>query len=154
MAKARAIPDLDPGDPYRVVAARVIEVRMAEVLEHADGVRDLGEIENLHSMRVATRRLRAALEIFRPCFDAEAFKPALADVKALADALGERRDRDVALELLDEFAEGLPAADRRGVGGLVDEFRDEQIVANDAIEPWVAPERLAALSERVEGLVR
>ena len=32
------------------------------------GVLDVGDIERVHDMRVATRRLRAALEIFGPCF--------------------------------------------------------------------------------------
>ena len=49
-------------------------------------------------MRVATRRLRAAIEVFWPCFPPKQGKRILAEVKALADALGERRDRDVAID--------------------------------------------------------
>ena len=48
-------------------------------------------------MRVASRRLRAVLEIYEPCFPRKALHDVLADVKALADALGERRDPDVHL---------------------------------------------------------
>ena len=70
-------------------------VRAEEVFEHSDGVLDSGEIDRLHDMRVATRRLRAAMEVFEPCFPRKRFRKALKDVKALADALGERRDRDV-----------------------------------------------------------
>ena len=55
-------------------------------------------------MRVATRRLRAALEVFEPCFPRKRHRKALKRVKALADALGERRDRDVAIEFLERFA--------------------------------------------------
>ncbi len=121
MAKAREIPDLDPGDPYGEVAVRVVAVRAAEVVEHAHDVLDLTEIERLHAMRVATRRLRAALEIFEPCFPEEDHAVVLAEVKALADALGERRDRDVSIEMLERFAEGLAAPDRRGIAGLVAE---------------------------------
>ena len=55
----------------------------------------LAEIERVHDMRVATRRLRAALEVFEPCFPGKAHAAVLRQVKALADALGERRDRDV-----------------------------------------------------------
>ena len=50
----------------------MIEVRAGEVFEHADGVLDLDEIEPVHDMRVATRRLRAALEVFEPCFPVSA----------------------------------------------------------------------------------
>ena len=56
-------------------------------------------------MRVATRRLRAALEVFGPASRPSRLKQVLAEVKALADALGERRDRDVAIAALGSFAE-------------------------------------------------
>ena len=51
-------------------------------------------------MRVATRRLRAVLEIYAPCFPRDEFSVVLRDVKALADALGARRDPDVQLAAL------------------------------------------------------
>ena len=153
MAKAREIPGLDPGDAYGAVAVRVVEVRAAEVIEHADGVLDTTDIERLHAMRVATRRLRAALEIFAPCFPAEEHAEALAEVKQLADVLGERRDRDVAIEMLGGFVEGLAAADRRGIAGLTERIRDEQRSVNDELAPRIAPERLDALSARLNELV-
>ena len=64
-------------------------------------VLDIGDIERVHDMRVATRRLRAALEVFEPCFPKKRLSAALSEVKALADALGERRDRDVTIAALD-----------------------------------------------------
>ena len=57
-------------------------------------------------MRVATRRLRAALEIFEPCFPRKRHRKALKKVKALADALGERRDADVEIALLEGLRRG------------------------------------------------
>jgi CHAD domain-containing protein len=152
LAKAREIPDLDPGDPYGAVANRVVKVRAAEIVDHADGVLDLTDIERLHAMRVSTRRLRAALEIFEPCFPEEDHTAALAEVKALADALGERRDRDVSIEMLVRFAEGLAAPDRRGIAGLIARIRGEQESVNDELAPMVAPERLDALSSRIAEL--
>ncbi len=71
MAKAKPIPDLSAEQSYAEVAARIVAVRAAELTEHAQGVLDTGDIERVHDMRVATRRLRAALEIFEPCFPAE-----------------------------------------------------------------------------------
>ena len=71
-------------------------------------------------MRVATRRLRAVLEIFAPCVrQGRAQGGARATSSALADALGARRDPDVAARgARRSFAAALPAADRardRGV---------------------------------------
>src|SRR4051812_38229781 len=113
MAKARDVP-LDPDEPFEVAARRVVAVRTGEGFEHADGVLDTGDIERVHDMRVATRRLRAVLEIFAPCFDTRAYRDVLRDVKALADALGERRDPDVHLEALAELEERVPEEQRGG----------------------------------------
>jgi CHAD domain-containing protein len=110
-----------------------VAVRADEVFEHAAGVLDVTDIERVHAMRVATRRLRAVLEIFAPAFPAGEVRPLLRDVKALADALGVRRDPDVAIKALSEFAGKAAAADRPGVLGLVAEFEAEQIAANETL---------------------
>ncbi len=153
MAKPRAIDGLEAAQPYARAAARIVDVRAAEMAEHSEGVLDIGDIERVHDMRVATRRLRAALEIFEPCFPKRLFKPALKDVKRLADALGERRDRDVAIDALERFRATMPAADRTGIGSLVAELRREQAEANEALAAFVEPDRLAALGDRLRELV-
>jgi CHAD domain-containing protein len=133
---------------------RVIEVRAAEVFAHSDGVLEMAEIERVHDMRVATRRLRAALEVFEPCFPAKRYRKALKQVKALADALGERRDPDVAIEFLEGFADDAPESDRAAVAALVVRLRGEQRQANDALSPYVAPKRLKKLRRRLGKLVK
>jgi CHAD domain-containing protein len=128
-------------------------VRAREVADHSQNVLDVTDIERVHDMRVATRRLRAALEIFEPCFPADPYADTLAEVKAIADALGERRDRDITIDALDRFAEGLASPDRPGVAGLIEEIRGEQADANAELEAFVSSHRLAALSERLSELV-
>ena len=153
MAKAKPIPDLTAEQSYAEAAARIVSVRGAELAEHAEGVLDTGDIERVHDMRVATRRLRAALEIFEPCFPAEPFGQALSQVKRLADALGERRDRDVAIAALHNFNDQMAAPDRRGVASLIDQFRTEQDQANDELAPLVAEESLKPLRESIDELI-
>jgi CHAD domain-containing protein len=130
MAKARAISDLQGTDAFREAAAKAVAVRADEVWEHADNVLDVGDIERVHDMRVATRRLRAVLEIFSPCFPKKAHRSALREVKALADALGERRDPDVQIEHLEAYGDAAPAQDRPGVDVLVSRLRTRQAAAN------------------------
>jgi CHAD domain-containing protein len=152
VARAREVPGFDCEEPFAHAAARVVEVRAAEVFAHAEGVLDTAEIERLHDMRVATRRLRAALEVFEPCFPAKRHRKALKRVKALSDALGERRDRDVAIEFLDGFASEAPAADRPALAELVERLRGEQRRANDELAPFVEPKRLGKLRRRLRDL--
>jgi CHAD domain-containing protein len=153
MAKAREIPGIDPDIPYAIAAARVVEVRAGEVVERARGVLDMGDIERVHDMRVATRRLRAALEVFRPCFPSHELKGVLKEVKSIADALGERRDRDVTIATLEDFGEALAAPDRPGIESLVAKLRSEQQEANEELAGFVDEARLEALRERLDLLV-
>jgi CHAD domain-containing protein len=153
MAKARPVEGLKSDDAYAAAAAKVVAVRAREVADHSRDVLDVSDIERVHDMRVATRRLRAALEIFEPCFPARQYKEALKEVKAVADALGERRDADVAITALNQFAAGLPAPDRPGIASLSEQIRAEQADANVGLEAFVQPRRLAALSERLSELI-
>jgi CHAD domain-containing protein len=147
MAKAAEI-DVSADEAYAHAAARVVRVRTQELFEHDEGVLDTAEIERVHDMRVATRRLRAVLEVFAPCFPKGPYKAALHDVKALADALGERRDPDVHLEAM--RAHG-------GVAPLVERLRERQAIANQvlaaALEAAEASDlrgRLLALADAAE----
>jgi CHAD domain-containing protein len=153
VAKAKPIPDLSAEQSYAAAAARIVSVRAAELTEHAQGVLDTGDIERVHDMRVATRRLRAALEIFEPCFPANAYREALGEVKRLADALGERRDRDVAIATLHGFNDQMPAPDRRGIGLLIEHLRGEQEQANRELAPLVERPHLNTLRQSLDELV-
>ena len=153
MAKAAPIPELAAEDAYAAAAAKIVSVRAREVADHAHDVLDVNDIERVHDMRVATRRLRAALEIFEPCFPPKEFGAALARMKQIADALGERRDRDVAIATLEEFVAGIAAPDRPGIQTLIEKLEYEQAEANDALAPLVDARRLAALSELLSELV-
>ena len=153
MAKAKSIPDLSADDSYAEAAAKIVSVRADELTEQAQGVLDTGDIERVHDMRVATRRLRAALEIFEPCFPAKAYDEALGEVKRLADALGERRDRDVAIAALHAFNDQMPSPDRRGIASLIEQLRTEQDDANRDLAPLVEDPKLAELGANMNQLV-
>jgi CHAD domain-containing protein len=132
MAKAEDI-DVTPDEPYRRAAARIVRVRARELFDHAEGVLDTRDIERVHDMRVASRRLRAVLEIFAPCFPQSEFKGVLKDVKQLADALGERRDPDVHIDALKAFSKSLTAANKHGVARLVEELQERQARGNEVL---------------------
>jgi CHAD domain-containing protein len=141
MAKARDIPGITPGATFREAAASAVEVRADEVFSFRDRALDTSDIEGVHAMRVATRRLRAVMEIFAVCFPPRQHRRALKEVKRLADVLGERRDPDVMIDGLEGIAAKLATADRAGIRHLEETLREQQAGAN---------ERLAALLDEVE----
>jgi CHAD domain-containing protein len=157
VAKAEDV-DVDPQEPYRQAAARVVRVRARELFDHQDGALDTADIERVHDMRVVSRRLRAALEIFAPCFPGTEFEGVLRDVKQLADALGERRDPDVHIASLTAFSRSLGRTSRPGVARLIEELRERQANANVALaaalrraEDRGVHERLLALADAADG---
>jgi CHAD domain-containing protein len=154
VAHPRDVPGFDCDERFAAAAARVVRVRAAEVFAHSKGVLDTEEIDHLHDMRVATRRLWAALEVFEACFPQKRHRKALKKVKRLADALGERRDRDVELEFLADFAGEAPAADREALEARIAAIRREQRQANEDLAPHLAKKRLRKLRRRLQQLAK
>src|ERR1700712_4046669 len=152
MAKAREIPGLDGRMAFDALAREAVTVRAEEVFEHAEDVLNTDDIERVHAMRVATRRLRAVLEVFAPAFDPKDHKKVLKDVKQLADALGARRDPDVQLAALEAFAEGLEPADREGLDLLAGELRAEQLAGNADLAHALERMRERDLAGRLKAL--
>ncbi len=153
MAKAAQIEGLAVDDSYGGAAAAIVGVRAREMSGYARNVLDTSDIAGVHDMRVATRRLRAALEVFEPCFPRKAHRRVLREVKRLADGLGERRDRDVAIAALQSFSDQMPSPDRAGVASLIERLREEQAEANLALAPLVDTASLTSLERALDDLV-
>lgn len=143
---------VDPMEPYALAAARTVRLRADELFAHAENVLDTSDIERVHDMRVASRRLRAVLEIFEPCFPHADFKTVLRDVKALADALGERRDPDVHIEDMEELEKDFQVAYRPGLEALVARLRERQAAGNDALATALEHVAVGRLHERLHSL--
>jgi CHAD domain-containing protein len=152
MARAREVEGIEPDARFREAAAAALEVRAEEVFEWRVAVLDTADIERVHDMRVATRRLRAVMEVFAPCFPKKRHRKALKEVKWLADVLGERRDPDVAIEALDKVAGELSPADRPGLEGMIEELHAEQAHANARLAHAMAELDEGDLRERLHDL--
>jgi CHAD domain-containing protein len=60
--------------------------------------------EDVHAMRVAGRRMRAAWRVFGDGFERDARRRYVGDLREIGDRLGAVRDLDVLLEILDGYA--------------------------------------------------
>jgi CHAD domain-containing protein len=153
VAKARDVEGLDPDTPFARAAACAVSVRAEELFDHCADVLDTQDIERVHDMRVATRRLRAVLEIFAPCFPEDQHRPVLKDVKRLADALGARRDPDVQIEALDRVAGVMRKVEAPGLEAFAARLRDEQEAGNETLAAALQEARDGALPDRLRALV-
>jgi CHAD domain-containing protein len=83
--------------------------------------------EGVHDMRVASRRLRAAIELYQDVFPKRRLKPMLREVKRLADALGRVRDLDVMLDRLTADLAGRPAVQRAVLKEMMEEMNQARV---------------------------
>jgi CHAD domain-containing protein len=65
-----------------------------------EGVRAAEDVEYIHRMRVASRRLRAALPLFRVCFPQKQYARWMKEIAGITRALGEARDADVQIAFI------------------------------------------------------
>lgn len=140
MAKPTVVEGLDASTPVRDAARRLLVARLGDLRRPEDGVR-AGDADAVHDMRVATRRLRAALAVLDP--DGRLEEAAL-EVKRLGDALGHVRDVDVSCawlaDALDQLAEGAPA--RIGIERLLARRREDRLAPDQelagTLDRWTA----------------
>jgi triphosphatase len=138
-------PLLDPGLGVEEALALALGHLTEVMLWHAPAARAGATPEGVHQMRVAMRRLRSLLRVFRPACDGAALRGFDARLKALAGVLGPARDWDVWLGGLGaEIAAALP--DEPRIAGLLRAAREAREAAYAALRPVLdGPElRLAA----------
>ncbi|MDF2749116.1 MAG: hypothetical protein K0T00_291 [Gaiellaceae bacterium] len=118
--------------PIGVVAIAVLRRQFAALRAAEPGTRLGDDIEELHDMRVATRRLRAALSLFADVLpeNAQSFREELGWI---GQALGGVRDLDVQLEQLDGWLAEIPEADREALGALSSLLEDQRREARAAL---------------------
>lgn len=138
MAKAWEVPGLAGDARFREAAGRVILTRWSEMMSYRDGTLLGEDIEELHSMRVSSRRLRAAMDAFEGAFPHKTFRPLLRQVKEITDVLGDARDLDVAIEGLTRLVPEIPPDERPGIEGLVARYREERAAETPRIEALFA----------------
>src|SRR3954451_10162509 len=149
MAKARDIPGLHASMPFAEAAAATVAVRAEELFENAEGVLDTSVLECVHDMRVATRRLRAVLEIYAPCFPKAEDPPLLRGGRPPPDAPGPRRAPGVLLDRRAGLEGVLPKADAPGIEAFAAPVREEQERGNATLAQALEHAESTALRDRL-----
>lgn len=128
MAKEDEIAGLSPEQPFAAAGRAIIRNRFAAMWQHRDGTL-AGDEEALHDMRVGSRRLRAALDVFAAAFRGAEYRRLHRLTALLTDELGGVRDHDVMLLNLRRYRKGVPAAERPGIDDLMAALAAEREVA-------------------------
>ena len=122
--KARKVKGLDPEGDLRENAARIIDVRAEELRSFSPAVLDPRNVEALHDMRIAAKRLRYVLELTEPVFGEPAAKGAKR-AKKLQDLLGEIHDCDESIPRVERHIERLRLDDAARLSAQAPEGADD-----------------------------
>jgi CHAD domain-containing protein/adenylate cyclase class IV len=102
---------------------KVLRFHLARMIAKEAGTRDGTDPEDLHGMRVATRRQRAAWRIFGEAFRPERTKKHRGRLREVASRLGAVRDLDVLIEAADAYRADLSVAEQRAIEPLLAAWR-------------------------------
>jgi exopolyphosphatase/pppGpp-phosphohydrolase len=141
-------------ETFAEAGQRMLHERIEKLLEWPGEVLKNDDIESIHKMRVASRRLRATLDAFEPCCKPKQFKSAYRHVKEMADLLGTARDTDVMLEGLHGQSEHVPAEELAGMQWLISRLSEYRGQRQQELEAYFEKLDEAELRRQVESCIR
>ncbi|MGV8076879.1 MAG: CHAD domain-containing protein [Methanosarcina sp.] len=105
-------------DSMTGLSCRILSFQFSSMVSHEKGTIKGEEIEELHDMRVAVRRMRAASKVFEAYLDSEQLEPHLKGLKRTIGSLGEVRDLDVFREKAENYLKSLPSGQEHNLDPL------------------------------------
>ena len=110
---------------YDEALGRLIAERFRQLWTALPRALDPEDTEAVHDIRVASRRLRAAMDVGVDCFPPSWFRPLHLLAKDVTSQLGEVRDREVLLAHFQAERAAAPPAEAAGMDLLIDRLSVE-----------------------------
>jgi CHAD domain-containing protein len=106
-------------DPMSEAGRKTLRFHFRRMLYNEPGTREGEDIEALHDMRVATRRMRSAFRVFGKYYRPKKIEPYLRGLKYTGRALGAVRDLDVFGEKVRSYIGQLPPSQQSSMDGFL-----------------------------------
>ena len=147
-------PDLSPDDTMGEAARKILGFHFQHVLFHEPGTRAGEDPEELHDMRVASRRMRAAFRVFDGYLDDKALKPMRKGAQRTCASLGGVRDLDVFWGKTETYIEGLTSERRVDLLPLREAWEAERERAREEMLDFLDGDRYKRFVDRSAELLR
>ncbi len=145
-------PGSTPDERFQLAAALVLEDRVDQVVGLSRGLLDVSNTDSTEPMWLACRRMRAAIEMFSPCFTKAQSRGARQEVRAMTKAVANRRDVDSVVDTVEGVAAEMDGPEAEGMTRLTERLRRQQADANRALAQLVHGRRMQAFRVRIEDL--
>lgn len=153
MAKARQIKGIDCDASANSGIKLVLIERFDEMCALRHDALNWKDIEGVHSMRVASRRLRSATRDFIPFVKHRGLTSTRKQIRNIADALGEVRDQDVAILALTKLSTQTPPNVSATLKELIDARKDIRRSARRGLKKILVKEDLKKLRDDFEAAI-
>jgi CHAD domain-containing protein len=144
---SQAGPDVQAADPLAEAGRKVWRYQLAHMLLHEPGTLLGEDSEELHDMRVATRRMRAAFAVFSKAFLPKALKKQLKGLRRTGRTLGKVRDLDVFIDKARGYQETLPEGQRPDLEPLLTAWGDAREAARQELVAYLQSSRYQTFKE-------
>ncbi len=119
---------------YCKFGAKALQKLLAVFEIQIDGVIKSDDIEYVHKTRVTSRRLRAAMPLFKVCLPRKKYKECLREIKKVTRLLGDARDLDVQIVFVEQYMNKLNSAvEKEGIALLLNAHKDRRKSIQPAI---------------------
>jgi CHAD domain-containing protein len=141
-------PGINMDDSMAEAARKTLYFHLQHMLYHEPGTR-LGEnIEELHDMRVATRRMRAALRAFHDHLNLKELRPFAKSLRRAGGTLGAVRDLDVFHNTMQTYLDSLPAERRTELDPLLAAWQAQREQARQEMITYLDSARYVHFKEQ------
>ncbi len=124
--------------------------RAEKFLDWRDKVLRNEEVEAVHKMRVASRRLRASMDAYAAVCKRKPFKRAYRTVKKAADRLGAARDTDVLMQQVQDLLDKAPSEEQAGMRWLLERLASYRKVCQHELEAVLSQLDRSGFKETLE----
>ena len=107
-------------DPMAEAGRKLFARQLRRMKSHQAGSRTGQDIESVHQMRVAIRRMRSLFNLIGSCYRPKTVAKYSRGLRRIARALGAIRDLDVLIVDLAAFAETLPTDSQPAMAAIID----------------------------------
>jgi CHAD domain-containing protein len=145
MAKAKRIKGIKCNSEAPAGMKLVLVTRFGELYHFRSAALDWSDPEGVHSMRVASRRLRSALRDFTPYLHKRRLSSVLKSLRDIADALGEVRDQDVAIMALEKLQTHTPHEVTPALKQFIEARKEIRDQAREELVTMLAEDQLKEL---------
>lgn len=141
-------PGIEADDSMSEAGRKTFRFHYRRMLYHEPGTRQGEDIEALHDMRVATRRMRAAFRVFGDYYEPKAVARYSKGLQRTGRALGPVRDQDVFRAKVQAYLSTLPESQQESLDGFLAVLEVQRDAARARMIDYLDDAKYARFVER------